>query len=145
MRPDYNSPLPRIWLLKWAAVVLCIRLWWCLEVGGLLTVCFRTDWSAGTHFHSSLLLFDTFLHMSSPVFSSLTLLLNYPWMTQLKQNLSLKCKNISMLMCLSLQWSSGSCYLFGLGYDCGNHLLLHLHDVWITLHQGHACSYTAGI
>lgn len=48
-------------------------------------------------------------------------------------------------MCLSLQRSSGPCYLFGLGYDCSNHLLLHLHDVRITLHQSHACSHTAGI
>lgn len=50
-----------------------------------------------------------------------------------------------MLICVSLQRSSGPCYLFGLGYDCCNHLLLHLHDVWITLHQGHACPHTAGI
>lgn len=50
-----------------------------------------------------------------------------------------------MLMCVSLQRSSGPCHLFGLGYDCSDHLLLHLHDVWITLHQGHACPHTAGI
>lgn len=46
---------------------------------------------------------------------------------------------------MSLQRSSGSRHLFGLGYDCSNHLLLHLHDVWITLHQGHARPHAAGI
>lgn len=47
-------------------------------------------------------------------------------------------------MCLSLQRSSGPRYLFGLGHDRGDHLLLHLHDVRVTLHQGHARSYAAG-
>lgn len=64
------------------------------------------------------------------------------WITQWK---ILKKEVISMLMRVSLQWSSGPCYLFGLGYDRSNHLLLHLHDVRITLHQGHARPHAAGI
>lgn len=45
----------------------------------------------------------------------------------------------------SLQRSSGPRHLFGLGHDRGDHLLLHLHDVRVPLHQSHARSDAAGI
>lgn len=50
----------------------------------------------------------------------------------------------TLLMCLSLQRSSGPRYLSGLGHDRGDHLLLHLYDVRVTLHQDHARSHAAG-
>lgn len=43
-----------------------------------------------------------------------------------------------------LQWSSGPCYLFGLGHDHRHHQLLHLYDVRVTVHQSHACPHAAG-
>lgn len=47
-------------------------------------------------------------------------------------------------VCAFLQWSTGPRYLFGLGHDHRHHQLLHLHDVWVTVHQSHARPHAAG-
>lgn len=158
MQPDSNSAEQRNWLLKWEAeqsfVSDTVGAWGHLAVKqiGLLTRAHR-------HTHTkiySLSLSDTFPHSSLfslclavPIF----FLYCISVFLASKPNFSLGLLTVYQtyfffawnLMCVSLQWSSGLSHLSGLGYDCCDHLLLHLHDVRIPLHQGYARPHPSGI
>lgn len=169
MQPDSNSVKHRFWLLKKPEAALCMRYCVCRRIFYLdhptveqirqltrtHTHTHRDFWYVSPHITSFLLLLHPSCSswiMSNCCFSNQKL----SWPTYSEYTSSLcetkkkrkaavfLCNNNYVCVCACLQRSPGAGHLLGLGDDRSDHLLLHLHDVWITLHPGHARPHAAG-